>query len=345
MYDRFTDRAREVYQQANQEARSFNHEYIGTEHVLLGLVKQSSGLAASVLNDLNVDPRKIQLEVEKLVQFGPDPVPMGRLPQTPRAKKVIEYSMEAARNLGHVNVGTEHILLGLLREGEGVAAQVLMNFGLTIGKVRESLQRLLTSPDATLSAYLLAHRSQSAPAQLPPVAQSATTAAQSDKRLQQSVQHRRSDRYEKFTDRARKVMTLANDEARRLNHEYLGTEHILLGLAKEQYGVATNVLRNLGIDLTRVRDQVERLVQCGQGAPASGELPATPRAQKLIEHACEEARQLNHNYPGTEHLLLALVRDSESLASKVLLELGVTFEQVREETLNLLGHGNWNSGS
>lgn len=145
MYERFTDRARKVMQLANQEAQRFNHEYIGTEHILLGLVKEGSGVAANVLKNLDIDLRKIRLEVEKIVQHGPggEQVVMGRLPHTPRAKKVIDYSVEEARNLNHNYVGTEHLLLGLLREQEGVAAQVLMNLGLKLEDVREEVLNLL----------------------------------------------------------------------------------------------------------------------------------------------------------------------------------------------------------
>ena len=143
MYERFTDRARKVMQLANQEAQRFNHEYIGTEHMLLGLVKEGTGVAANVLKNLGVDLRKIRLEVEKLVQSGPEMITVGKLPQTPRAKKVIEFSMEEARNLNHNFVGTEHILLGLLREHEGVAAQVLMNLDLKLEDVREEVLNLL----------------------------------------------------------------------------------------------------------------------------------------------------------------------------------------------------------
>src|SRR3954468_6281 len=143
MYERFTDRARKVMQLANQEAQRLNHEYIGTEHILLGLVKEGSGVAANVLKNLDVDLRKIRLEVEKLVQSSPEVGTPGKLPQTPRAKKVIEYSIEEARNLNHNYVGTEHLLLGLLREQEGVAAQVLMNLGLRLEDVREEVLNLL----------------------------------------------------------------------------------------------------------------------------------------------------------------------------------------------------------
>ncbi len=128
---------------ANQEAQRFNHEYIGTEHILLGLVKEGSGVGANVLKNLDVDLRKVRLEVEKLVKSGPETVAMGKLPQTPRAKKVIEYAIEEARNLNHNYVGTEHLLLGLLREQDGVAAQVLMNLSLKLEDVREEVLNLL----------------------------------------------------------------------------------------------------------------------------------------------------------------------------------------------------------
>ena len=143
MFERFTDRARKVMALANQEAQRLNHEYIGTEHMLLGLVKEGSGVGANVLKNLDVDLRKVRLEVEKLVKAGAEMVTMGKLPQTPRAKKVIEYAIEEARNLNHNYVGTEHLLLGLLREHDGVAAQVLMNLGLKLEEVREEVLNLL----------------------------------------------------------------------------------------------------------------------------------------------------------------------------------------------------------
>src|SRR6516162_655311 len=129
MYERFTDRARKVMQLANQEAQRFNHEYIGTEHILLGLVKEGAGVAANVLKQFGIDMRKVRLEIDSIVQSGPHMVTMGKLPQTPRAKKVIEYAIEEARGLNHNWVGTEHLLLGLARETEGVGAQVLINLG------------------------------------------------------------------------------------------------------------------------------------------------------------------------------------------------------------------------
>jgi ATP-dependent Clp protease ATP-binding subunit ClpC len=143
MFERFTDRARKVMALANQEAQRFNHEYIGTEHILLGLVKEGSGVGATVLKNLDVDIKKLRFGVEKLVKSGPDMVTMGKLPQTPKAKKVIEYAIEEARSLNHNYVGTEHILLGLLRESEGIAAQVLLDLGLKLEDVRQEVLNLL----------------------------------------------------------------------------------------------------------------------------------------------------------------------------------------------------------
>jgi ATP-dependent Clp protease ATP-binding subunit ClpC len=143
IFSRFTDRARKVMQLANQDAQLLNHEYIGTEHILLGLIEEGSGVAASVLKNLDIDLWKIRVEIEKIVQSGPAMITMGRLPQSPRAKKVIAHSIEEARNFNHNYVGTEHLLLGLLREQEGVAGQVLIVLGLKLEDVREEVLKVL----------------------------------------------------------------------------------------------------------------------------------------------------------------------------------------------------------
>jgi len=136
MYERFTDDARRLFQRANKEAQRFNHEYIGTEHILLGLVKGDGEVAVNILKNLDVDPRKVRLEVEKLMHSGPDMGTVGKLPQTPRAKRVIEYAQGEARVTEFNYVSTEQVLIGLLREQEGVAAQVLTGLGVTLEAVR-----------------------------------------------------------------------------------------------------------------------------------------------------------------------------------------------------------------
>jgi len=145
MFDRFTERARKVVILAKEEAKRFNHDYIGTEHILLGLIKEGESVAAAVLQNLGLSLDTIRLEVEKLVQFGPSTIVSGDIPFTPKAKKVIELAMDEARRLGHNYIGTEHLLLGLIKEGEGVASHVLMNIGLDLNKVRSEVIKLLGS--------------------------------------------------------------------------------------------------------------------------------------------------------------------------------------------------------
>jgi len=145
MFNRFTERARKVIILAKEEARRFNHDYIGTEHILLGLIREGEGVAAAVLQKLDVSLENIRLEIEKLVQPGPTTQIIGDIPFTPRAKKALELAAEEARSLGHNYIGTEHLLLGLIREGEGIASQVLLNLGLDLNSVRNEVMGLLGS--------------------------------------------------------------------------------------------------------------------------------------------------------------------------------------------------------
>lgn len=145
MFNRFTERARKVIILAKEEARRFNHDYIGTEHILLGLIREGEGVAAAVLQKLGISLENIRLEVEKLVQPGPTTQIIGDIPFTPRAKKALELAAEEARSLGHNYIGTEHLLLGLIREGEGIASQVLLNLGMDLNSVRNEVMELLGS--------------------------------------------------------------------------------------------------------------------------------------------------------------------------------------------------------
>src|SRR3989304_957129 len=137
-----------------------------------------------------------------------------------------------------------------------------------------------------------------------------------------------ADRFDKFTERARRVLTLAQEEALRFNHNYIGTEHLLLGLVREGEGVAAKVLANLGVELNKVRSAVEFIIGRGDRA-VMGEIGLTPRAKKVIELAVDEARRLGHHYIGTEHVLLGLVREGEGIAAGVLESLGVSPDKGR----------------
>jgi ATP-dependent Clp protease ATP-binding subunit ClpC len=143
--------------------------------------------------------------------------------------------------------------------------------------------------------------------------------------------------FERFTERARRVVVLAQEEARMLNHNYIGTEHILLGLAREGEGVAARALESLGVSLEAVRQQVEEIIGRGQEAP-SGHIPFTPRAKKVLELSLREAQQLGHNYIGTEHILLGLIREGSGVAAQVLVKLGADLNRARQQVVQLL-HG------
>jgi len=141
--------------------------------------------------------------------------------------------------------------------------------------------------------------------------------------------------FERFTDRARRVVVLAQEEARGLNHNYIGTEHILLGLIHEGEGVASKALESLGISLEAVREQVQEIIGQGQQAP-TGHIPFTPRAKKVLELSLREALQLGHNYIGTEHILLGLIREGEGVAAQVLVKLGADLSRVRQQVIQLI---------
>ena len=142
--------------------------------------------------------------------------------------------------------------------------------------------------------------------------------------------------FERFTDRARRVIVLAQDEARMLDHNYVGTEHLLLGLIHEGDGIAAKALESLGISLDVVREQVEGIIGRGQQAPRSGHIPFTPRAKKVLEFSLREALQLGHSYIGTEHILLGLIREGQGVAAQVLVGLGVDLDRARERVIQLL---------
>ena len=141
----------------------------------------------------------------------------------------------------------------------------------------------------------------------------------------------------RFTERSQRVVLIAQEEAKRLNHDYVGTEHILLGLIAVGEGVAVQVLSNLGVDLRRVRREVEKIVGTGDSVMLPDEIPFTPRAKNVLDYAEEEAQHMGHSYVGTEHLLLGILREDEGVAARVLENLGLRLGVVREEVLDLLG--------
>ncbi len=303
MFERFTERARQVVVLAQEEARHLKHGYIGTEHLLLGLLREEEGLPARVLDSFEITAERVRPQVLQISAPG-EAVPSGQIPFTPQAKEALERALREALTLGHDYIATQHLLLGLLREDEAVACRVLRELGATPEQVRE---KVLTGLDA-------------APDEGP------TT------RGQRATQQYSSER---FAPRARQVIVHAEAEARRLDHHWVGTEHVLLGLLLEGEGVAFLVLDALGVTIEPVREKVLALVGPGEEV-APGPIAFTPRTKKVLELALREALSLGQNSIGTETLLLALVREGDGIAARVLLDLGADAETVRNEVIRLL---------
>jgi ATP-dependent Clp protease ATP-binding subunit ClpA len=290
-FDKFTERARRVLSLAQEEAQRFQHNYIGTEHLLLGLVREGEGVAAKVLNNLGVDLNKVRSTVEFIIGQG-DRIVLGEIGLTPRAKKVIELAVDEARRLNHSYIGTEHLLLGLVREGEGIASGVLESLGVNLAFVRTQTIMVLSHAGGTPAV----------------------------------------EGIEKATPRPMeafgKVLQLAQEEARLFQHDHVGTEHLLLGLLREGDGIAAKVLSGLGVELDKLRVAVEVISWRGD-YKHDDDVKLNQRAEEVLAQAALEASHLHHDYIGTEHLLLGLTRIEESFAAAALQSMSLSMEKVR----------------
>jgi ATP-dependent Clp protease ATP-binding subunit ClpA len=303
-FDRFTERARKVLSLAQEEAQRFKHNYIGTEHLLLGLIREEEGVGARVLNSLGADADKVRRAIEFIIGRG-DRIVLGEVGLTPRSKKVIELAVDEARSLGHHYIGTEHLLLGLLREGEGIAAGVLESLGIKLDMARQKTLEMLQAPE------------------------------QDQGDLSAAITARKAEHYEGFTAHAREVMEFAEEEARAFQRGYIGTEHLLLGLLREKEGIAASVLSRLGVDYARVHRAIESILGRGE-SPPDAEITLVPRLNSVIALARDEAHRMNHPYVGTEHLLLGLVREGQGPAVGILETMGVEMERIRAEVMALI---------
>jgi ATP-dependent Clp protease ATP-binding subunit ClpA len=265
MFELSTQRARQVVVLAQDEARALRHNYIGTEHILLGLLREEHGLAARVLASLEITIEGVHAKVAGIAGQG-DEVATGQLPFTPRAKNVLELALREARTLGHDYIGTEHILLGLVHGNDGVAARILLDFDADAETIRNEIIRMLSSQDARPNPGGGSGSSRSG---------KITTARPRFTR----ASDRATTRPPRFTRGARKVLILAQDEARALKHTHMGTEYILLGLLREEHGLAARLLDTLEITLDDVRAQVVRIAGQGDEVP-TGHIRFTPGAQE-----------------------------------------------------------------
>ncbi|MDP9371928.1 MAG: hypothetical protein M3Q65_05645, partial [Chloroflexota bacterium] len=294
-----TAQAKTVIERAVEEARRLDHHYIGTEHLLLGLVRDGESIAAQALESLGVSPEKARAQVIQVIsnQGGYSQSDLGR----------------QGRGENQPPSGTSPSLAEALRGLEAI---------------RNELAAAITAQDFDLANGLRQRERQLK-----------ERISRLEREGQQGAATLGGgDRFDRFTERARRVLTLAREEAQRFGHNYIGTEHLLLGLVREGDGVAARVLGNLGVELPRVRTAVEFIIGRGESL-IMGEIGLTPRAKKVIELAVDEARRLNHHYVGTEHLLLGLIREGEGIAAGVLESMGVSLGKVRAQVMQVVGGG------
>jgi ATP-dependent Clp protease ATP-binding subunit ClpA len=318
MFERFTDEARRVVVLAQEEARLLDHNYIGTEHILLGLVHEGDGVAAKALTSLRIDLATVRRQVEDIIGQGGSS-PSGHIPFTPRAKKVLELALREAIQFGHNYIGTEHILLGLIREGEGVASQVLTRLGADADRVRQKVVQLLSGAQPVSEGSLAAT----------PTGELAESATSLTSRLGRELID--GLLFRRFTAGAHRVLLLTESEALRLGSTDAGIEHLLLGLVAEEDGVAARALGTLGIDLPRLRALAEQFL--GRRTIMFVPQPTfSPDLLDVIEQALHEAQAAGSVRVDTEHLLLAFVHQAEDrggMARQALSVLATTPEAVR----------------
>ncbi|MFZ0217973.1 MAG: Clp protease N-terminal domain-containing protein [Candidatus Dormiibacterota bacterium] len=240
---------------------------------------------------------------------------------TARVKRVVEFSFDEARRMGHSYVGTEHLLLGLLIEGEGIAVQVLEGLGASRDEVRAEIERLLSRVS-----------DETAPQDRQPSVPSAS----STEPTQAPRPFSGLPPFERCSDRAKTALTLAREEAERSHRNYVGTEHLLLGLLREADGLAARVLGNLGIEIETVRMAIESIVGTDEHVVIQ-EIILTSRVKKVIEISFVEARRSRHRAIDTEHLLIGLLIEGEGIASRVLADRGVDLGRARGEIVRLAG--------
>lgn len=292
----FTPKAQQVLALAREEAARLNHNFVGTEHLLLGLIKLESGIAATALLNMGVTVEDVRRGIENYIAAA-DKTVSGRSPYTPRVKKALALASKESRALKHKYVGTEHILLGLLREGDGVAARVLKNLGVDIEGLR---QNILQQLDPNFSPG-------------------------SEGKISTN-----------FTPMSEEVLNLASDEANRVKHNFIGTEHLLLALIKLRRGIAFKVLTNMGVNLDEMVQDIEQQMGAGLDKRVAGPFPYTPAVKRMLALAKAERDTFGHSYLGTEHILLGLLRESDAFASRTLNKFGVDIETTRQNILKEL---------
>jgi ornithine carbamoyltransferase len=322
MWQRFSRPARRAVFNGMEEARRRGQEQLDTEHLLLGLLREPEGRALQALLRIGVTPEQV---VETVEQLAAAEEPAGAAPPgdagqmvTPGVGAVMLIARAIATEHVHRHTWTDDLLLGLIQEKDGLAARALASLAVDEEAVSRACRDLPAeeTPPAP-------RREEPGP---PATAQERRSGYE---RGSEQARDRGAERmWQRFTERARRVVFFAQEEAARLGENYVGTEHLLLGLVRESDSVAARILDRLGVSLSRIRADVERQVTRGHGNLGQ-DMQLTPRAKRVIDLAYEEARRLNNNYIGTEHILLGLVREGDGLAARVLIKLGADLERTR----------------
>jgi ATP-dependent Clp protease ATP-binding subunit ClpA len=291
-FDRFNDRAKRVLALAQDEAIRFNHNYIGVEHLLLGLVREGEGVAAKALTSLGVELSKLRTAVEFTIGRGDSTTSPSEITLLPRTKKVIELAIDEARALGHSHVGPEHLLLGVLREGTSAATGILESLGLTVEKIRHQVIAAIGQGIADRARPVGPFR-----------------------------------HFGGAVQSGQQTLMIAAEEAKKLGHDWIGSEHILLAVTKVANTHAARALASLGVDYDKVKAEVVKVVPPRDGTPK--EITLTPRAQKIMGYASGFGDASGHGL-SPETLLLGLIAESDAIAAQVLTSLATTPERVRE---------------
>jgi ATP-dependent Clp protease ATP-binding subunit ClpA len=311
-FDRFNDRAKRVLALAQDEAIRFNHNYIGVEHLLLGLVREGEGVAARVLNSLGVELSKARTAVEFIIGRGDSTTSPSEITLSPRTKRVIELAVDEARKLGHGFVGTEHLLLGIAREGQGVASGVLESLGVSLDQVRHQVIATLGQQQPGMHRVTAASAGVSTPAGAASISFSHATPS-----------------VDRFDGGGQRALARAYWEAGRANDREIAPHHLLRGLIAIQDIWVNKILKELGVDVSILTSRIDAASPPSEEPSSPAPLTEAAALNEVIARAASFAAERTRAFIRPEHLLLAIA-SSPGIAATALDSVGVTQKRIRE---------------
>lgn len=304
----FTERVRKVLMLAREEAARLHHEHVGAEHELLGLLREGEGVGAVMLQNLNAPLDDVRERLELLLTPGTGGPPGPNLPYTSRGKRVVELAMSEAREANHAYVGTEHLLLGMVRDGQGVAAQVLTSFGLTLGELRREMHRILGNAPGVPS------RSE----------------------FLQAPVGRGSGGLAALPERIRAVLDEAYKVAGRAGADHLEGLHVAIGLLVHGEGIAIAAIERMGADVARLTSELEAMLPASSSTAAAQVVPFAPDFLHVLGTAADEQQQSLDSTIQTHHLLLAVLERCPDVARPFSAQ-GVTPTRLRIAASRIVG--------